>query len=293
MEILTVHAPAKVNLSLAVRGIRPDGYHELDMLMQAVSLYETVILQKAKAISLICRSADGALAADIPTDSRNLAFRAAQLFFKKAGIPGGVQLEIIKAVPSQAGMAGGSADAAGVLWGLNVLYGTNFSLSNLCEWGSDLGSDVPFCLIGGTARVKGRGELVKPLSPLTGCFLVAVMPPQGVSTPVGFARYDASPMPVQPDVDRCAAAICRQELSEVFTSAGNALQQACSGPDTANILHTLQLSGAKAQLLTGTGAVCYGLFDREDTARSAAALLSQKYPRTYFLQPESRGPHCI
>lgn len=291
MEQLTVYAPAKVNLALEVCGRRPDGYHELDMLMQAVTLYETVTLQKQPdGIALCCRAAEGGLRADIPTDSHNIAWRAAQLFFAHTGLAGGVALTVTKAVPSQAGMAGGSADAAGVLWGLDRLYAAGLSACELQALGAQLGSDVPFCLQGGTARVRGRGERVTPTAPLPPCALVAVMPPTGSATPAGFARYDAIGSPLHPDIDAAAAALRAGDLAALCAQAGNALQAACATDETRDILRRLQAAGALTALLTGTGAVTYGIFADLASANTTAAALKKHYAPVFVLRPEARGP---
>ncbi len=297
MNAITVHAPAKVNLALEVCGLLPGGYHALDMIMQAVSLYEKIKLEKRPAgqVSLTCLAADGTLAPDIPTDSRNLAHRAATAFFEAAGVGGGVHITVTKAVPSQAGMAGGSADAAGVLVGLNLLYGAGLSTAQLCSIGEKLGSDVPFCIVGGTARVQGRGERVRPIAPLPECLLVAAMPHAGSSTPAGFARYDELGSTVHPDVDAAAQALEAADLAGVCRQAGNALQEACATEETHDILHTLQAAGALTALLTGSGAVTYGIFapGQLQAAQAAAAALGQRYGQVFLLRPEARGPFAV
>ncbi len=297
MNTITIHAPAKVNLALEVCGLLPGGYHRLDMIMQAVTLYEKIQIEKRPAgqLCLTCLAADGTLAPDIPTDSRNLAYRAAQSFFAAAGIAGGAALTVTKAVPSQAGMAGGSADAAGVLVGLNLLYGAGLTTGQLCEIGQTLGSDVPFCIVGGTARVQGRGEAVTPIAPLPPCLLVAAMPATGSSTPTGFARYDAMGSSIHPDVDAAAAALAAGDLAGLTAHAGNALQEACATGETAAILDVLRRHGAAAALLTGTGAVIYGIFtpQQADAAHAAAAALQPLARQVFLLQPESRGPFAV
>lgn len=291
MEKITVLAPAKVNLALEVCGLLPGGYHALDMVMQAVTLYETVTVEKRPSgIQLACRAQGGALAADVPADSRNLAWRAAQLFLQATGIRGGAALEIVKATPSQAGMAGGSADAAGVLFALDRLYRTGLSLPQLCALGAQLGSDVPFCLVGGTAHVQGRGERVQPLPPLPDCWLTAVMPHTGSSTPEGFARYDRMGSPLHPDVQAMVRALQRQSLAWVCAQAGNALQAACATAETQEIVQALRAAGADAALLTGTGAVTYGIFTQEEAAKAAGLSLRRRFEPVFVLRPERRGP---
>lgn len=295
MERIVIKAPAKVNLALEVCGLLPGGFHDLDMIMQAVTLYETIAIEKRPAgqLAMECRAADGSLAPDIPTDARNLAWRAARLFLDTAGIDAGVFLTVTKAVPSQAGMAGGSADAAGVLVGMDQLFGTGFSVQQLCAMGEKLGSDVPFCIVGGTARVQGRGERVTPITPLGACHLVAVMPHSGMSTPEGFARYDRMGSPFHPDVAACAAALESGELAALCRNMGNALQAACATQETYDILETLTAGGAAAALLTGSGAVTYGLFTDAAAAEAAAQALRRRFAPVFVLQPESHGPFAV
>ncbi len=295
MQSITIHAPAKVNLALEVCGLLPGGFHALDMIMQAVTLYETIRLEKRPAgeLSLECRAADGSLAPDIPTDFRNLAWRAARLFLDEAGVAEGVHLTVTKAVPSQAGMAGGSADAAGVLVGLNLLFETGLSTAQLCGLGEQLGSDVPFCIVGGTARVQGRGEKVMPAAQLPTCWLVAAMPHTGSSTPEGFARYDRYGSPFHPDVDACVAALTAGDLAALCKNAGNALQTACATGETETILEVLRRRGAAAALLTGTGAVTYGIFTDKAAAEAAAEELRKAFAPVFVLSPETRGPHAV
>ena len=159
---VTVIAPAKLNLALDVVGTLPGGYHGLDMLMQAVSLYETVTLRRSQNLTLRLPGSR------VPANDKNTAYKAALAFFHYTGLLAGVEMEIRKTAPVRAGMGGGSADAAAVLVGLNELYGAKLSMSELCALGAQLGADVPFALMGGTCRVQGKGDLMKALPPLPG-----------------------------------------------------------------------------------------------------------------------------
>ena len=184
MNTVKVLAPAKLNLALDVVGVLPNGYHDLDMIMQTVDLYETIILRKSQNLTLTLPGSR------VPAGATNTAYKAALAFFHYTGLLAGVDMEIRKAVPVRAGMAGGSADAAGVLVGLNALYGAKLSMSELCAIGAGIGADVPFALVGGTCRVKGVGDLIKALPPMPECWFVVVMPSFGISTPEAFAKYD-------------------------------------------------------------------------------------------------------
>ena len=159
-NVVTVLAPAKLNLALDVVGILPGGYHALDMTMQAISLYERVVIRRSPYLDLALPGSK------VKPGPGNTAIKAALAFFHYTGLLAGVDITIYKNTPVRAGMAGGSADAAAVLVGLNALYGAKLSMSELCALGAGIGADVPFALMGGTCRVQGVGDLLKPLPPV-------------------------------------------------------------------------------------------------------------------------------
>ncbi|MBQ5501766.1 MAG: 4-(cytidine 5'-diphospho)-2-C-methyl-D-erythritol kinase, partial [Selenomonas sp.] len=169
--MVTVEANAKINLTLDILGKRPDGYHEVAMVMQTVGLHDTLTLEK--------REQGISLNINVPwlkADEKNLAWRAAALVQEEFGLTGGVHIELIKRIPVAAGLAGGSADAAAVLKGMSELYGLNLSDNKLCELGAKLGSDIPFCLLGGTMLATGRGEVLKRLPDMPETWVVLVKP---------------------------------------------------------------------------------------------------------------------
>ena len=183
---VTVLAPAKLNLALDVVGILPGGYHALDMTMQAISLYERVVIRRSPYLDLTLPGSK------VKAGPGNTAIKAALAFFHYTGLLAGADITIYKNVPVRAGMAGGSADAAAVLVGLNELYGARLSMSELCALGASIGADVPFALMGGTCRVQGLGDVLKPLPPLPECWFTVVMPDYGVSTPEAFVCISGS-----------------------------------------------------------------------------------------------------
>ena len=244
---VTVLAPAKLNLSLDVVGTLPNGYHDLDMVMQTIDLYEKITLRRSNDLSL---TLPGSF---VPVNDKNTAIKAALAFFDYTGLLAGVDMTIYKRVPVRAGMAGGSADAAGVLVGLNELYGAHLSMSELCAIGAGIGADVPFALLGGTCRVRGVGDLMKALPPCPDCRFVVAMPSVGVSTPEAFARYDTM-------------------------------------VETPAICKTLREHGAVMAQMTGSGAAVFGIFDDENAARSAVAALKNGYKQVYLCKPTHGGP---
>ena len=280
-------APAKLNLSLDVVGILPGGYHALDMVMQAVSLYEQVTLRRS--MDLVVRIPGSR----IPTGPKNTAYKAALAFFYYTGLLAGADITIRKSVPVRAGMGGGSADAAAVLVGLNTLYGAHLSMTELCALGASVGADVPFALMGGTCRVQGLGDLIKALPPCPDCWFTVVMPGYGISTPAAFAAYDQIGSPTHPDCAAQETAIRSGDLEGLCSAAGNALEVCAGGADTAALKEALTAHGARAALMTGSGAAVFGIFETEDAARQAASALEAAGRQVYTLRPDRGGARVI
>ena len=284
---VTVLAPAKLNLALDVVGLLPNGYHNLDMTMQAISLYERVILRRSSGLSL---SLPGS---PVAANDSNTAIKAAVAFFRYTGLLAGVEITIEKNVPVRAGMAGGSADAAAVLVGLNALYGAKLSMSELCALGAKIGADVPFALMGGTCRVQGVGDVIKALPPVPDCWFTVIMPDYGVSTPEAFAAYDRVGSSTHPDCEAQEAAIRAEDLAGVCAAAGNALEECSGARDNEAIKTALQEQGAITALMTGSGAAVFGIFADEAAARAAAAAVQTRWPQVYVAQPDRGGARVI
>lgn len=287
MKQVTVLAPAKLNLALDVVGLLPNGYHDLDMVMQTITLYERLTLRRAEEVRLHLPGSW------VPVNEKNTAVKAARAFFRYTGLAGGVEMEIEKHIPVRAGMAGGSADAAGVLVGLNALYEARLSTSELCALGAGIGADVPFALMGGTCRVQGVGDFLKALPPCPPCWFVVAMPSVGVSTPEAFARYDQMGSPVHPDLAAQEAAIRAGDLAAVCAASGNALEHCSGAKETPHIRAILDEQGALASLMTGSGAAVFGVFDSEAKAQAARAALRQQYKQVYLAQPDRGGPRLV
>lgn len=284
---VTVLAPAKLNLALDVVGLMPNGYHDLDMTMQAITLYERVVLRRSPYLRL---SLPGSLVAP---NRKNTAIKAALAFFHYTGLLAGVDITVYKSTPVRAGMAGGSADAAAVLVGLNELYGAKLSMSELCALGASIGADVPFALMGGTCRVKGVGDLLKPLPPCPDCWFTVVMPDYGVSTPEAFAAYDRVGSTIHPDCEAQEQAIRAGDLDAVCAAAGNALEECSGAKDTEAIKALLKEHGAVTALMTGSGSAVFGVFREEAAARAAAAAAQQRWKQIYVAQPDKGGARVV
>ena len=287
LQKVSVLAPAKLNLSLNVVGTLPGGYHALDMVMQAVSLYEQVTLRRSA--DLVVRLPGSR----VPPGPKNTAYKAALAFFHYTGLLAGVDITIHKTVPVRAGMGGGSADAAAVLVGLNALYGARLSMTELCALGASVGADVPFALMGGTCRVQGLGDLIKALPPCPDCWFTVIMPGYGISTPAAFAAYDQIGSPTHPDCAAQEAAIRAENLSGLCAAAGNALEVCAGGADTAALKQALLDQGARAALMTGSGAAVFGIFEAEEPARRAAEALAAAGRQIFTLRPDRGGARIV
>ena len=284
---VTVQAPAKLNLALDVVGLLPNGYHDLDMTMQAITLYERVVLRRSPYLNLTLPGST------VAPNNKNTAIKAALAFFHYTGLLAGVDITIHKKVPVRAGMAGGSADAAAVLVGLNALYGARLSMSELCALGAKVGADVPFALMGGTCRVQGVGDLIKALPPCPDCWFTVVMPDYGVSTPEAFAAYDTVGSSVHPDCEAQEAAIRAGDLDALCAAAGNALEECSGAKDNEAIKALLREHGAVTALMTGSGAAVFGVFREEAAARAAAAAAKRRWKQVYAAQPDRGGARVI
>lgn len=285
---VTVKAPAKINLALDIVGVDERGYHLMNMLMQTIDLYDFVTLIKRDdtQIWLSCNRAD------IPCNNSNICDRCAQLFFAKTGIKGGVDIHIEKNIPQQAGMAGGSTDGAATLVGLNRLFQTNLTLETLCQWGAEVGADIPFCLIGGTAKVTGFGEKILPIAAFPDCSIVVAKPRSGISTQRAFAEFDRAGTPPQLDLEQIISLIEAKDLVGVCSEFYNALETVCNLPDLPVIKNSMRSFGAKGTLMTGSGSAIFGVFTDRSRAYNCEQKLRQKYHETFLCRPVTQGA-CI
>ncbi len=261
MRSVTVKAASKLNLTLGITGTRGN-MHTLDMLCTAVDLFEKVTVTRQDDIRLLCN------VADIPTDRSNTAVKAAEAFFAATGLRGGALIEIEKNVPVGAGMGGGSADAAGVLVALNALYGTDLSTERLCEIGLAVGSDVPVCIVGGTCRVRGTGDVLDRQKPLKDVYFVAAMAGGAVSTAKAYSDFDRLGTPSPADTGKAIAALEVDDYDSFYRLMRNDLEHS-STVDMAALKNHYVASGCKATLMTGSGAVVYGVYDNEQQAKNA------------------------
>ena len=279
---MEIQALAKLNLTLDVLGKRPDGYHDLRMVMQSISLADDVTVEDNGGQELRVYSSLHFL----PGGEKNLAGKAAACFYRALGRPmRGLDIRLTKRIPVCAGMAGGSSDAAAVLRALNELEGTPFTREELARVGEGVGSDVPYCVMGGTALAEGRGEVLTPLSPLPGCWVVACKPDFPISTPELFARIDSCRIRRRPDTEGMLAALAAGDLEGVARRMYNVFEDALparQGASVAEIKNTLIQCGALGANMSGSGPTAFGLFTEEEQARRAAEQLLQNYRETFL-----------
>lgn len=281
MKTLRIKAAAKLNFSLDILGIRPDGYHEMDMVMQTIDLFDDVELSKAGTISVF---SDGS-----PDGPENLAWKAAEAFFRAAKRSGGARIRLTKRIPAQAGMAGGSADAAAVLIGLNALYDARLSPEALRDAGLSVGADVPYCLIGGTARVRGIGEIVEPMPPFLSGYLVVAKPAIGISTAEAFRRFDRAENLRHPDIAALLSVMEKGQLDALSLFMENVLEQSEQNETVEALRQELLKNGALAARMTGSGSAVFGLFSEKEAASRCAAALAGENRQIFVTKPYPKG----
>jgi len=280
--MLTVRANAKINWSLAVTDVRSDGYHELDMLMQSVSLHDTLTFEPANGLSL---SIDGHTAA---WDERDLVCRAAGRLRADCGISAGAHISLTKRIPAMAGLGGGSADGAATLLALNRLWRLHLSQEELLSIGLALGADLPFCLVGGLQRVRGIGERLTPLAAPPSPALLLVMPDAGLSTAAVYAEYDRSPVKLNRDADEAARALCAGDYARLDSLAFNDLMPAAQAllPAVQAVLSDMRRLGARFARMSGSGSCCFGVFDDPAPALDA---LRRRWRRLFAVRSRPAG----
>ncbi|MBR0510123.1 MAG: 4-(cytidine 5'-diphospho)-2-C-methyl-D-erythritol kinase [Clostridia bacterium] len=264
---LTVPAYAKLNLTLDLTRRLPDGYHAIHTVMQTVSLANDVTLSPGDGLKLICD------APGVPADARNTAFKAAQFFCDAIGETPAVTVAIRKRIPDQAGLAGGSADAAAVLRGLNQIYGFPLDMPELLKIALKIGADVPFCLTGGTHLCLNKGEILSRLEHIP-FFVTIAKPKTGTSTAEAFRAFDSGAQPDHPDTDLFLYHYAAGDPDEAFRYAGNVFEQLAPVPEGEMIKRTMYDRGALYAAMSGSGSAFFGLFTTREQSLAAADALS-------------------
>lgn len=291
MPVFETNAYAKLNLTLDVLRRREDGYHDLRMVMQSVSLCDTITLKTGESSGLSVSTNLSFL----PNNEHNLAAAAALRFREATGATWeeGLSIEIFKRIPVCAGMGGGSSDAAAVLRALNTLKGTNLTIGQLSELGGLVGSDVPYCVTGGTALAEGRGEILTELPPLPECRVVICKPRFPISTPELFSRINCAKIRRRPDTIGILTALQEGRLDGVARRLFNVFEEVLLPRQAAEITEIktrLINAGALGAVMSGTGPTVFGLFDDLAAAQNAHDALSKQYQDVFLTEPV-QNPH--
>jgi 4-diphosphocytidyl-2-C-methyl-D-erythritol kinase len=285
MDTLRLRAQGKINLGLDVTGIREDGYHEVRMVMQTVGLYDRIILEKTKEPGIVIT----ANLPYVPTNENNLMYKAAKLLIDEFGITEGIRMDLNKFIPVAAGMAGGSTDAAAVLFGINKMFGLKLTRRQLMERGVTLGADVPYCIMRGTALAEGIGEELTRLRPMPDCGIVIAKPGVNVSTKLVYEKLDMDGVKKHPDIDAIITALKDGDIGGVAANMGNVLEDVTipMHPVIASIKEDMMARGAINAMMSGSGPTVFGIFTDMEAARDCVEFLRDKKEsrQTYLTEP--------
>lgn len=267
MAQLKVKAYAKINIGLDVRRRLENGYHEVDMIMQTISLYDELLFEPQPQPGIII----AANKEELPVDQNNLIYQAADLLFKEFEIKKGINIKLNKKIPIAAGMAGGSSDAAAVFWAVNHLFDLNLSLTQLQQRAVALGADIPYCLAGGAMRAQGIGEVLSAAPKMPDCFILVAKPAVGVSTKWVYENLHANKLEKHPDIDGMLAAMEQRSLSVLANKMENVLETVTKTkyPVIRQIEEIMEKAGALKAMMSGSGPTVFGIFDKQEQAKKA------------------------
>ncbi len=272
-DTITLKALAKINLGLDVLGKRENGYHDVRMVMQTIYLYDNVTLTKCSeaGIQLECNLFY------LPADESNIAYKAAKLLMDEFHITEGVHIVLDKHISVAAGLAGGSANAAAVLVGMNRLFSLGLSQKDLMERGVSLGADVPYCVMRGTVLAEGIGEILTPLPPLPKCYVLIAKPNISVSTKMVYDKLDSKEIEDHPDIDGILTGLDEQDIHQIAASMGNVLEKVTieEYPVIEDIKNVMKEKGALNAMMSGSGPTVFGIFDDRNAAREAQKRLRE------------------
>lgn len=272
---MLLHANAKINWALDTVGLRDDGYHLLDTIMQSISLHDDITIEQDSKLSLSVKDAP-----HVPCDESNLIMRAAEALRRHTGTTAGARITLRKRIPVGAGLGGGSADAATVLRGLNNMWELELPEETLYEIGLSLGADIPFCLHGGLCRAQGIGEILTPFTAKKQWQLVLIQPCRGLSTKQVFDALSDEASTLHPDIEGSIRALQTGDLALLAASIGNSLQNVSENlrPEIRQAINALREHGARITQMTGSGSAVFGVFPTARAAYTAWESLSRRYP---------------
>lgn len=282
MKKVVTKSFAKINLSLDVLGRRENGYHDVCMVMQTVSVFDLITVERIKSGIELSTNLPY-----LPLDQNNLAYKAAQEFFNYTGIKEGVRIDVSKRIPVGAGLAGGSSNASAVLKAMNKLFNTGLSLKELCKIGVNIGADVPYCVLGGTRLAEGIGERLSPLPKMPKCCIVLVKPSFSISTKTVYEKIDSCTDYPHPDTASLIKGLEEKNLDKIASSMGNVLEEVSISehPILEKVKEELCSLGAIRAQMSGSGPTVFGIFRTYDEARNAKKQLWGKYKTVYICSP--------
>ncbi len=274
MDKIKLKALGKINLGLDVLGRRPNGYHDVRMVMQTVYLYDQILLEKTDKEGISLKTNLFYL----PVNENNLAYRAAKMLIDEFTIKEGVHISLEKHIPVAAGMAGGSSNAAAVLYGMNRLFQLGLTDQELMERGVKLGADVPYCIMRGTVLAEGIGEELTPLPAMPKCHVLLAKPPISVSTQKVYEKLDAQEVTKHPDIDGILLGLQTGDLKKITSSMGNVLENVTitEYPQIERIKDVMKEEGALNAMMSGSGPTVFGIYDDKMLARRAAARIREE-----------------
>lgn len=274
MDKIKLKALGKINLGLDVLGRRPNGYHDVRMVMQTVYLYDQILLEKTDKEGISLKTNLFYL----PVNENNLAYRAAKMLIDEFAIKEGVHISLEKHIPVAAGMAGGSSNAAAVLYGMNRLFQLGLTDQELMERGVKLGADVPYCIMRGTVLAEGIGEELTPLPAMPKCHVLLAKPPISVSTQKVYEKLDAQEVTKHPDIDGILLGLQTGVLKKITSSMGNVLENVTitEYPQIERIKDVMKEEGALNAMMSGSGPTVFGIYDDKILARRAAARIREE-----------------
>lgn len=277
-NILIKKTPAKINLTLDVTGKLENGYHTLSMIMQSIDVCDELSFEKT-ADETILFSMNKELPDKIPAE-KNLVYKAAKLMKDTFKIDGGFKIHLTKNIPAAAGLAGGSSDCAATLIGINELCGLGLDIEKLCEIGVKLGADVPFCIRKGTMLAEGIGEILTPLTPLTGIPVLLIKPNISISTPYVYKHLKLNELDYHPDNKAVISYIKDNNIKKIAASLSNVLETVTipENPIIAELKHYLTENGAIGSLMSGSGPTTFGIFENMETAKKAYEKAKADFP---------------
>ncbi len=282
---VTYKAAAKINLMLDILATLPNGYHSLFMIMQSVDLFDKITVEKTADGGIVLSSNEP----KIPCDETNIAHKAAVAFFNYTGIDDrNIAVHIEKRIPFAAGLAGGSADGAGVIAALNDIYKTNLTERELCSIGVKVGADVPFCLTGGTRLSQNIGEVLSPLPDLNDCFIVLAKPDVGVATGPAYAEFDKYGVRHLDTVGMLFAA-ANSDFDAICAKTGNVFEQLIEVSQRVPIKVTMYENDALCACMSGSGPTVFGIFNDKEKAEKAVEQLKENFEQVYLCRPVKAG----